>query len=169
MKAKLYIPIVLITIIFIGFFSYSYFPKRTELICNNFNGYRKGANNTTLDWKINVIRVSLINSTFSIKQYSNSMDSYLVDSSTVRNILKNTNNSIDATLEKSNVLNLFVPTPQSNYGMLSMRIDLITGEAHISTWEYAGGDGNGILNGKCEIINLTMLEKLYSGFASLIK
>ena len=170
MKLRYSITVAIALTIALGLTSYAYFPKRTEIVCIDFVGYRKAENNATVDWFINTIRISLINSKFSLQQYSPSMLSYIVDSSTVHQLLKDSNNPIDATLEGDNLLTLFVPTPQSNYGMLSMKVDVVAGSAHISTWEYAGGAGNGILNGSCKFpIALSLLEKLQAGFGNFIK
>ena len=169
MKLRYFIPSAITIAIAIGFISYAYFPKRTEIVCTDFVGYRKADTGATVDWFIKTIRVSLINSKFSLQQYSPSMLSYIVDSSTVHSLLKDSNNAVDATLDGDNLLTLFVPTPQSNYGILSLKIDVVAGSAHISTWEYAGGAGNGILNGTCKFPFLNLFEKLQSGFGNFIK
>lgn len=136
----------------IGFVSYAYHPKITNIVCNDFDGFRRVEGGQTLNWKVDTVRITVMNDKFGFTPYSQYMGVYLVDSTASQSMFKNSLMQ-DATLEANNVLSIVVPTPQSNVGLLSLKVDMVSGGANLATWEYAGGDGNGILKGVCSIPN----------------
>jgi hypothetical protein len=150
MKKIFFFLLALISLSILGGFLYAKMPKTSNLICKDFNGFRKLDNGNTVNWHIDTIRITLINDTFGFNRYGKNMLAYLVDSAKSASIFKNELGQ-DATLNDNQVLQIFVPTPQTNVGMLSLKIDMVAGDANLSTWEYAGGPGNGILKGKCDL------------------
>jgi hypothetical protein len=153
-------------IVAIGLLSYAVHPKKTDLVCKDFNGFRRIENGDNIKWHIDSMRVTLINNVSSINQFDKYMGAFLVDSTTSASIFKNTDLR-DAKLEPSKVLSIFVPTPQSNVGMLLMTIDMVTGDANISTWRFAGDEGNGILKGKCNLKEQGVFDKVLSRLGEL--
>ena len=148
MKKIIYL-VAIVLFVAIGFISFAMHPKVTNIVCKDFEGFRKvGAQ--TLSWKVDTVRVTVINDKYGFAPYSQYMGVYLVDSAASQSMFKN-NLMQDATLEMNNVLSIVVPTPQSNVGLLSIKLDMVSGGANLATWEYAGGEGNGILKGVCSI------------------
>jgi len=166
-KEIIYFLLLLLLLCGIGLLSYAKHPKTTDLVCKDFNGFRKTESTGEVVWHIDTLRISLTNNVFTFNQFDKNMAASLFDSTASASIFR-VNDLKDATLDTNKMLSVFVPTPHSYVGMMQIEVDMVTGDAHISTWHHLGGEGNGVLKGNCQIKEFDIFDKVKVGFIELL-